>query len=297
MRHAILGAGGVGLLVGGALAHAGRPVVLVLRQAALDEYPGGIHVESTLLGELDADVPASTRLDRPVDVLWVTVKATQLEDALRVASPAVAPDAVVVPLLNGIDHVARLREVYGELVIAGAIRVESERVGPGHVVHSSPFVALELGPARALRDRADAIAAELAEAGIACTVREDGEAQVLWSKLAMLGPLALATSSLGRPIGGVREDPEVRDLMCAAVREVAAVAAGEGATVDADAVTKALLGLSPGMRSSMQKDLAAGRPPELDAIAGPVLRRGHERGVPVPAIEELVRRVAGAKAV
>lgn len=297
MRHAILGAGGVGLLVGGALAHAGRPVVLVLRQAALDEYPGGIHVESPLLGELDPDVPASARLDRPVDVLWVTVKATQLEEALRVASPAVAPDAVVVPLLNGVDHVARLREVYGELVIAGAIRVESERVGPGHVVHSSPFVAVELGPPAALRDRADAIAAELTEARISCAVREDGEAQVLWSKLAMLGPLALATSSLGRPIGGVREDAEVRELMCEAVREVAAVAAGEGATVDADAVTKALLGLPAGMRSSMQKDLAAGRSPEVDAIAGPVLRRGHERGVPVPAIEELVRRVAGAKAV
>src|SRR5215471_20719728 len=117
MRHASLGAGGGGLLIGGALAQAGRPVLLVLRPPTLEEYPGGIHVESVVLGEFDVDVPASTRLDRPVDVLWVTVKAAQLEDALRVASPAVAPEAVAVPMMNGVDHVERLREVYGDLVI------------------------------------------------------------------------------------------------------------------------------------------------------------------------------------
>ena len=140
MRHAILGAGGVGLLIGGALAQAGKPVLLVLRPAALEEYPGGIHVESVVLGEFDVDVPASSRLDRPVDVLWITVKAPQLDEALSVASPAVAPEAVVVPLLNGVDHVARLRAVFGDLVIPGAIRVESERDGPGHVVQASPCV-------------------------------------------------------------------------------------------------------------------------------------------------------------
>jgi hypothetical protein len=114
MRHAILGAGGVGLLIGGALAQAGQPVLLILRPASLDEYPGGIHVESGVLGEFDVDVPVSGRLDRPIDVLWVTVKATQLEEALLVAAPAVAPDALVVPLLNGVDHVDRLRAVFGD---------------------------------------------------------------------------------------------------------------------------------------------------------------------------------------
>src|SRR5690348_9667315 len=159
MRHAILGAGGVGLLIGGALAQAGKPVLLIMRPGAVDEYPGGIHVESVVLGEFDVDVPASTRLDRPVDVLWVTVKAHQLDGALGVASPAVAPEAIAVPLLNGVDHVGRLRQVYGDLVIPGAIRVESERVGPGHVVQASPFISADLGPPAALRGRADAIAA------------------------------------------------------------------------------------------------------------------------------------------
>lgn len=296
MRHAILGAGGVGLLIGGALAQAGRPVLLILRPPALEEYPGGVHVESVVLGEFDVDVPASTRLDRPVDVLWVTVKAPQLEEALRLASPAVAPDAVAVPLLNGVDHVARLREVFGDLVIPGAIRVESERVGPGHVVQASPFASTDLGPSPAMRERADGIAAELYDAGLACTVR-DGEAEVLWGKLALLAPFALGTSSILQPIGPARDDPDVRRLMCAAVREVCAVAATEGAPLDPDVFTQALLGMPHDMRSSMQKDISAGREPELDAIAGPVLRRGRERGIGTPAVEELARRVGASKAV
>jgi 2-dehydropantoate 2-reductase len=296
MRHAILGAGGLGLLVGGALALAGRPVLLVLRPAALEEYPGGVHVESVVLGEFDVDVQAASRLDRPVDVLWITVKATQLDDALSVASPAVAPDAVVVPLLNGIDHVERLREVFGPQVIAGAIRVESERVSVAHVVQASPFASTDLAPPPGLRDRAEAIAADMGAAGLPCTVR-DGEAEVLWGKLALLAPFALGTSSLGQPVGPAREDADVRGLMCASVREVCAVAATEGAELDPEVFTQALLGMPPDMRSSMQKDIAAGRPPELDAIAGPVIRRGRERGIPTPATEELARRVGGQEAV
>jgi 2-dehydropantoate 2-reductase len=296
MRHAILGAGGVGLLIGGALAQAGKQVLLILRPAAMEEYPGGVHVESVVLGEFDVDVPASTRLDRPVDVLWVTVKAPQLEEALRAASPAVAPAAVAVPLMNGVDHMARLREVYGDLVIAGAIRVESERVGPGHVVQASPFASTDLGPSAAMRGVAEGIAAELYDAGLACTVR-DGEAEVLWGKLALLAPFALGTSAVLQPIGPARDVPDVRALMCGAIREVCAVAATEGVPLDADVFTQALLGMPSDMRSSMQKDISAGREPELDAIAGPILRRGRERGIATPAVEELARRVGASKAV
>ena len=296
MRHAILGAGGVGLLIGGALAQAGKQVLLILRPETMEEYPGGVHVESVVLGEFDVDVPASTRLDRPVDVLWVAVKAPQLDEALRLASPAVAPDAVAVPLMNGVDHVARLREVYGDLVIPGAIRVESERVGPGHVAQASPFASIDLGPPAAMRGLAEGIAAELYDAGLGCTVR-DGEAEVLWGKLALLAPFALGTSALLQPIGAARDVPDVRALMCAAIREVCAVAATEGAPLDADVYTQALLGMPSDMRSSMQKDISAGRQPELDAIAGPILRRGRERGIATPALEELARRVGGSKAV
>jgi 2-dehydropantoate 2-reductase len=290
MRHAILGAGGVGLLIGGGLAQSGQPVLLILRPGTLAEYPGGVHVESVVLGEFDVDVPAASRLDRPVDVLWVTVKATQLAAALPLASPAVASDALVVPLMNGIDHVARLREVYGDQVVPGAIRVESERAGPGHVIQASPFVSVDLAPPPALRERAESVARGLGGAGLACTIR-DSESDVLWGKLALLAPFALGTSRAGQPIGAARQDPELLDLMRRAVHEVCAVAATEGARLDAEVFVQALQGMPADMRSSMQKDIAAGRHPEVDAIAGPVLRRGIERGIPTPAMAELVRRL------
>src|SRR6202011_3276548 len=90
MRHAVLGAGGVGALVAAALPQDGQDVLLLLRPETLEEYAGGLHVESRVLGEIEVDVPATARLGRPVDVLWVTVKATQLDGALEIAAPAVA---------------------------------------------------------------------------------------------------------------------------------------------------------------------------------------------------------------
>jgi len=295
MKHAILGAGGVGGLVAAALAQDGEEVVLLLRPETLEAYPGGLHVESRVLGEIDVDVPAAARLEHAVDALWVTVKATQLEDAIEIAAPAVAGNSLVVPLLNGIDHVGRLRQVYGDLVVPGAIRVESERVGPAHIVQTSPFAALELAPPAGLRQRAEALAGELTSAGLSCGL-SDSEAGVLWGKLAVLAPFALATSSLQQPAGGVLEDSETCRLMLQAGREISAVAATQGARIDPGALDQILLAMPPGMRSSMQKDVAAGRQPELDAIAGPILRIGREEGIETPAVAELVRRVAANQA-
>jgi 2-dehydropantoate 2-reductase len=281
--------------VAGALANAGRPVLLLLRAEALEEYPGGLHLESRVLGEVDVDVPAAARLDRPVDVLWVTVKATQLEAALQVASPAVAPDALVVPLLNGVDHVRRLREVYGPVVVPGAIRVESERLGPGHILQVSQFAQVELGAPPQLRQRADAVAAELEEAGLSCRVSDD-EDSVLWRKLVILAPFAMASTSAQKDGAEFLTDERTRELMVEAGREAVAVAATQGVEVDTEANERMLLGMAGRMRSSMQKDLAAGRPLELEAIAGPILRLGKQHGVPTPATRELVSRIAAAKA-
>src|SRR5271169_1940725 len=111
MRHAILGAGGVGGLVGACLARLGASVTLVVRREALAQYPRQLRLESTF-GKFTVDVSVAAEVP-PVDVLWITVKATQLEPALIVLKN---PDAVraIVPLLNGIDHVALLRGRYGE---------------------------------------------------------------------------------------------------------------------------------------------------------------------------------------
>src|SRR5262249_24493618 len=186
--------------------------------------------------------------------------------------------AVVIPLLNGVDHVGLLRERY-RTVVGGAIRVESEVAAPGVIRQSSPFVRVELAGAPEQAER-------LRAAGFDCRVRGD-ELSLLWAELPFLAPAALATTALDGPYGAIRSDRRYEGCQ----EEVLAVAHAEGAVID-EAGLRALKELAPAqMRSSMQKDVAAGRPPEIDAIAGPVLRGGRRHGIPVPHTEELARMV------
>src|SRR5215212_10538083 len=113
MQHAVLGAGGVGCLVGGALAKAGHEVTLLVRPGRRDDYPERLTVESETLGRFEASVRVADQFDGQFDIVWITVKATALEVALRTVPPEKLGDGVVVPLLNGIDHVERLRDRYG----------------------------------------------------------------------------------------------------------------------------------------------------------------------------------------
>lgn len=274
----MLGAGGIGGLLAAALARSGVPVVVLLRNGTLAAYPGRLVVRSAVLGDFEAEVAATSVLDFEVDVVWVAVKATGLEAALALAPPERVGDATVVPLLNGIDHVDLLRARYRN-VVAAAIRVESERIAPATIVQRSPFVAVEIAGA-------PGAAADLRDAGIACSVRDD-ERSLLWEKLAFLAPAALATTALDVPLGAARKDPR----FAASREEALAVARAEGAVIDEPALASLHDGAPGEMRSSMQKDVEAGRRPELDAIAGPILRGGRRHGLPVPATEELVAAV------
>ncbi len=283
MRHGVLGAGGVGGFIGGALAQVGREVVLLMRPATHARYDGRLRVESALLGDFEVDVPAATALDRSVDVLWVTPKATQLEAALDLVAPEQVAGMTVVPLLNGLDHVALLRARFGDdCVVPGVIYVESERAEVGRILQKSAFAHVELPPG----ERAEWVCSELDEAGLTCAVGPSEEA-VLLRKLATLGPVALTTTALGAPLSAVMSDPAWRRRLEACMREVAAVGAAEGVEFDVDAALSACEGAGD-LRSSMQKDRAAGLPLELDAIGGAILRASRRQGLDAPATQELV---------
>jgi 2-dehydropantoate 2-reductase len=286
MRHAILGVGGVGGFLGGAVARLGREVVLLMRPESLAAYDGHVRVESVLLGDFEVDVPATSTLDRPVDVLWVTPKATQLEAALELVPLDRLDGCVVVPLLNGVDHVGVLRLQLGDRVLAASIAVESERIDVGRFRQKSTFAEVALAPG----PRSDELCAELTGAGLGCNVGA-GEAEVLWRKLAVLAPIALTTTALQQPLSTVVADPAWRRRLEKCVREVSAVAAAEGVEFDPDAAMSRYEQIGD-LRSSMQKDRAAGRPLELDAIGGAVLRAARRHGVDAPATQELVDRIA-----
>jgi 2-dehydropantoate 2-reductase len=285
-RHAILGAGGVGGLIGGALARDGHDVVLLLRPETLARYPGRLRVESVVLGDFEVEVATASALDREVDVLWVTPKAPQLEAALELAPADAVGEAVVVPFLNGVDHVGLLHARY-ENVLAAAIAVESERVAPGLVRQKTPFALVTVAPG----PRHEEIAEQLRAAGFDVSLAPD-ERTLLWEKLVLLAPLALTTSALGAPVGAVQADPDWNLRLVRCHDEAVAVALAEGAALDAQALRERFLGFSGGeMRTSMQKDVDARRTPELDAIGGPIVRGGRRHSMETPVTAELVRLV------
>jgi 2-dehydropantoate 2-reductase len=286
VRHAVLGAGGVGGFIGGALARAGADVLLLVRPETLARHLRyRLRVESVVLGDFDADVATASVLDRDVDIVWVTTKATQLEAALELAPPDRVGEAVVVPLLNGIDHVGLLRARYRN-VLAGAIRVESERREPGVIRQATTFARIDLGPGL----RREELAAELVGAGLDVVLAPD-EPTLLWEKLAFLAPLALTTTARGVPVGVVQGDPDWNSRLLRCHDETVAVGLAQGAGLDAPRLRR-MMGFPGGeIRTSMQKDFDAGRPLELDAIAGPIVRGGRQHGIATPATEELVRLV------
>ena len=291
MRHAVLGAGGVGGLVGGVLAKAGHPVTLLVRPDRRDHYPQRLSVQSETLGTFEAPVQVADRFDGEFDVVWITVKATALDAALNVVSSEKLGDGVVVPLLNGVDHVEQLRDRYGaEQVLPGTIQVEAEQIGPGRVRHLSAFAEVQVAPRPAIRARAEALCEELRGAGLGCDVHED-EITMLWSKLCFLAPFALATTASGSPLGVVRSESGWWTRLEGCVEEACAVAVAEGAKVAPGPIVAVLEGAPDGFRSSMQKDVAAGRPPEVEAIAGPILRGGRQHGIDVLATRALVDRI------
>lgn len=284
LTHAILGAGGVGGLIGASLAHSGAKVTMIVRPESVAAYPRKLHLESPF-GNFEAAV--SVAADVPsVDVLWLTVKATQLAEALRPMPPSVK---AIVPLLNGVDHLTLLRTKYStDRVIAATLAVESERVSPGYFIHRSPFARLNVSSAgKALLE---STIAQLQQLGFECRF-VDHESTLMWSKLVFLAAFALTTTASDKTTGEILADPTWRDLGLGVIREASAVAVAEGAQINADAVIAGVLKMPGNMRSSMQKDVEQHKPPELDAIAGPILRGAKRHGIAVPATEKLVAAV------
>jgi len=298
MRVAVLGPGGVGGLMAGLLDRAGTDVVVVARESTAEVIErDGVHIQSVTFGEFIAQPRAVARLDEPVDALIVATKAAGLAPALERVAVASSPEGepgVVLPLLNGLDHIALLRARFpASSVLAGSIRVEADRPAPGVIVHTSPFLLVSMASADPAAHAAmQALADTLSHAGVPVKV-QDSEADVMWSKLVRLNALACTTSAYDVLLGEIRSTPKLRADLEGAIREACAVGQAEGAEdIDPARAIAELEAAHATLGSSMQRDIAAGREPELDAIPGSVLRAGARHGIPCPTIERLVAMIS-----
>jgi 2-dehydropantoate 2-reductase len=288
MKVAVLGPGAVGGVLAFGLVRAGVPVVCVARPDTANLITSeGLTLRRGRRETQTVRPEATSELRERVDVLLVTVKATALDDALGRVE---APPATVIPLLNGIEHMPTIRSRLDEsYVVAGSVSlIEAYLEKPGTIVQTTPVMVLTLA-----EDVVRGAAELLRRAGI--EVRINGsELEVLWQKLARQAPVAAATSLAQRPIGELRNDPKWRPRLQAAVDEACAVAAGEGVLLTAAAQWEIIDAMPPELTSSTARDVAAGRPSELDAITGAAVRAGRRLGVPMPTLERLLAEAEDA---
>jgi len=287
LRVAVLGPGGVGGFLSAMLAREGSSVLILASESTSQAIAqSGIRLESRRFGSFDVSVRTAPALTEPVDACLVTVKATQLRDAVRrVPATALGP-GLVIPFLNGLEHVDLLRTLYPPSSVAAAtIRIETVKAGPGLIRHTSPFASIEIAASDENRDRVESIAAHLRASGLDVRVRDD-EPAMLWDKFALLAPMALLTTLERANAGVVRT--RRRDDAIALIGEVAAVAQADGVAIDPAAVLRLLDSVPGSMESSMQRDQAAGRPIELDALGGALLRRAAKAGIAVPVTRRIV---------
>jgi len=284
---AVLGPGGVGGLLAALLSRAGHRVICLAGEETADTLrTNGIQVHSTRFGDFTTPVEADTELREPVDACLITVKATTLDAALTRVPAKTLDDALLVPFLNGVEHPTHLRARYTPTQVAPAIiRVESTRTAPGVIDHGSPFAEIDL---TGDTDRLDDLAAALSEAGPTTQVLPD-ETAALWAKMTFLAPLALLTTRYALPLGDVRT--RHREELTALLEETAAVSRSYGGPSDAAGALARYDTFPPQTKSSMQRDAEAGRPLELDAIGGALLRAAQRQGIAVPVTARLVREL------
>lgn len=292
MRIAVYGSGGVGGYFGGRLAESGEAVVFIARGAHLAAIQAdGLRITSPQ-GDF-AVHPATAVADPaeagPADLILVGVKAWQVPAAAEALRPMVRPDTVLLPLQNGIEAPGQLAAVLGsDHVLGGLCRIIASIAGPGRIHHTGgePYVAVgALDPGPRHRERAAEVAGLFARArGVRAEAVPDIRTG-MWNKFMFIAALSGVGALTGSTVGELRSRADHRELLVEALREVHRLALAEGVRLPEGSVAEALAlvdALPAEGTTSMQRDLAAGRPSELEAQSGAVVRMAERIGLAVP---------------
>jgi len=289
VKIAVVGVGAVGGYFGGRLAAAGQDVAFLARGATLDALRRRGLVVDSVDGDFAIDPVLATddaAAVGPVDAVIFGVKAWQVEDAAHRSLALFGPETCALPLQNGVEAPAALaRAVGSERTLGGLCKIYAQAAGPGHVRHLGVAPAIELGElAGGGSPRVERLRRALEQAGVRARVPASILA-AMWEKFLFIVPTSAVGAVTRSPLGEVRELPESRALLVEATREIWRLARARGVPVADDAVERTLAfvdGLPPEATASMHRDLVAGRPSELEAQGGAVVRLAAESGVAVP---------------
>jgi 2-dehydropantoate 2-reductase len=290
MKVAIVGAGGVGGYFGGRLAQAGEDVVFITRGEHLRAITSkGLRVDS-INGDFRVDPARAT--DDPatvgeVDYVLVAVKSWQLRDAIETMRPMVGEKTSIVPLLNGVEAPDQLSRVFGAgRVLGGLCSVISMIAGPGHISHVGAHPQITFGELdHRPSERGERLRNAFSRAeGVQVSIPEDIHV-AMWNKFLLIAPWGGLGGLTRAPIGVTRSLPETRFLLEHAMEEIYLLARARKITMERESIGQAMAFLDNmpyGGTASMQRDIMAGRPSELDAQNGAVVRLGKEAGATTP---------------
>jgi len=288
MKIAVVGAGGVGGYFGGRLAQAGVDTTFIVRGATLDALrTSGLRVDS-IKGDFVVEHPNATddpRTVGEVDAILLAVKAWQIAEAAKSVEPMIGAETIVVPLENGIDAPDVLEPIVGrEHVVGGLCALVSFIVAPGHIRHAAaePMVMFgELDNARTAR--VERLREAFARAQVNAEVPPDIH-RSMWTKFLFIATMSGIGALTRVPIGVWRTMPEIRAIVTESLREVVALAKARGIDLGDGAIEKTWQrydALAPASTSSLQRDVMEGKPSELDAQLGAIVRLAAEANVPV----------------
>ncbi|MEC8164993.1 MAG: 2-dehydropantoate 2-reductase [Pseudomonadota bacterium] len=289
MKFAILGAGAVGGYFGARLAEAGEDVSFIARGAHLEAIRStGLRIESE---NGDAHIhPAQVSDDPaevgPVDYVLFAVKLFQTEETAGFAKPLVGPNTTLVALQNGVECANVLSAVHGkEKVLNGTSYIAAVIAEPGLIRQTGTFASFAFGEQDGtMSDRGQRLKEAADKAGLNPTYSSNVESLV-WMKFLLIATMSSITTSTRKPIGELRDDPDIRPVIVASLEESIAVGRAMGVDLPEDAMEQQLKRIAdfPGaMVASMYHDLHANKPTELEWMSGAVRRFGKQCGIPTP---------------
>jgi 2-dehydropantoate 2-reductase len=291
MRMLVVGAGSTGGFFGGRLAQAHRDVTFLVRpQRAAQLRERGLRIESPH-GNAAVRPPIVTaeELRGTFDAILLTVKSFSLEEAMRDFAPAVGPDTVILPVLNGMRHMDALSRRFGARAVGGcAAKVAATLDASGTIVQLAPFQDIAYGELDGTRSaRIEALDGFMRNAGFDARLSEH-IVREMWEKWAMLATLGGVTCLMRGNLGEIDAASGGSEFLRRFFEEVVAVIGAVGIPLGESflASTRALLEAAKGssLTSSMYRDLIQGKPVEADQILGDLVARGHNAGLPMPLL-------------
>ena len=302
MRIAVMGAGSVGGYLGGMLGRGGHEVSLIARGAHLTAIrERGLRVvrdsEEFTVRCAATDNPADVG---PVELALLTTKTYQNSAAVPAMAPMVGPDTTVLCLQNGIDSYLTPAEAFGAgRVMAGAVYIEAGRDSPGVARQAGDVVRVVFGETDgSLSERGRAIADAFNASGVPAELTEDIRTG-LWSKFLFIATMAGVTSMARATLAELMPRPEWREVVVGCLQEIEAAGRANGVNFPPDIYQTTLAYIENNLadlQASMHTDVTAGRPLELEALNGAVVRAGRAGSVPTPindVIYAMLKPLAG----